>query len=440
MANNIKGGAPNAVVAKTTVSFATAGITALNTEIIYLVDDPLKSYVPGRTINGISGFEANKGYYLVAKLDMDLESLVVPPVAGVTQLATPGSFTATQASSTQINLSWAAVTNATAYVVDRATNSGFTTGVTLAIYSGSGTSYNNTGLTASTTYYYRVRATASGYSDSAYATANATTAASSSYDTNAQAFFTAAGITDTTQKDAVNQLVLDFKAAGIWTKHYAIYPIVGGTVGTHAVNLKTPGTFNFIFNGGWTHNSNGAKPNGTTGYADSQFCPFQHSAVPGQLDLANLNSFNFAYYSGDNVDPTTDEMLFGCANGSDAIQWDDFSATSRFVIFGNAITQTIGASSGTFSRLCELNRTSNVLAKAFRDGTQIGTNATTTRTAIDVPERTIYFGGLNSAGTLAYPTARGMRFAAIADGLTDSEVTARKTAINAFQTSLSRAL
>lgn len=81
MANNIKGGAPNAVVAKSTVSFATAGITALNTEIIYLVDDPLKSYVPGRAINGISGFEADKGYYFVAKIDMDLESILVPPIA-----------------------------------------------------------------------------------------------------------------------------------------------------------------------------------------------------------------------------------------------------------------------------------------------------------------------------------------------------------------------
>lgn len=84
MANNIVGGAPNAIVAKSTVTFATAGITALNTEIIYLVGDPLKSYVPGRAINGISGFETGKGYYMVAKTNMDLEAIVVPPLDGVT--------------------------------------------------------------------------------------------------------------------------------------------------------------------------------------------------------------------------------------------------------------------------------------------------------------------------------------------------------------------
>lgn len=84
MANNIKGNAPNAIVAHTTASFTAAGITSVNTEIIYLVDDPLKSYVPGRAINGISGFVAGKGYYMVAKVDMDLEAYVVPPIDGIT--------------------------------------------------------------------------------------------------------------------------------------------------------------------------------------------------------------------------------------------------------------------------------------------------------------------------------------------------------------------
>ena len=41
MANNIKGNAPNAVVAMATVSFTGAGITGSNTSIIYLVDNHL---------------------------------------------------------------------------------------------------------------------------------------------------------------------------------------------------------------------------------------------------------------------------------------------------------------------------------------------------------------------------------------------------------------
>ena len=53
-----------------------------------------------------------------------------------------------------------------------------------------------------------------------------------SYDSDAQAFFTASGITDLTQKNAVNQLVLDLKSNSLWTKIKALYPIVGGNANT----------------------------------------------------------------------------------------------------------------------------------------------------------------------------------------------------------------
>lgn len=77
---NIFGGRPNTAVAKQTVSFVNAGITAINTAVIFLVDNPLKSYVPGRSINGITGFEKGKGYYIVALQDIDLQSWLMAPL------------------------------------------------------------------------------------------------------------------------------------------------------------------------------------------------------------------------------------------------------------------------------------------------------------------------------------------------------------------------
>jgi hypothetical protein len=77
---NIFGGRANVVVARATATFSSAGITALNTEIIYEASGTLKSYVPGRQINGVTGFEENKGYYIIAKQDMDLSNLVAPPI------------------------------------------------------------------------------------------------------------------------------------------------------------------------------------------------------------------------------------------------------------------------------------------------------------------------------------------------------------------------
>lgn len=90
-----------------------------------------------------------------------------------TALADVGSFTVTPGDG-QNALSWGAVTNRTSYQVDRATDSGFTTGVTLGIYTGTGTSYTDTGRTNGTTYYYRIKAIGTyRYKDSAsWATGN----------------------------------------------------------------------------------------------------------------------------------------------------------------------------------------------------------------------------------------------------------------------------
>ncbi len=56
----------------------------------------------------------------------------------------------------KMDLEWSA--GADSYVVERATDSGFTIGLT-TIYSGASTTFQDTGLASGTTYYYRVRAT-----------------------------------------------------------------------------------------------------------------------------------------------------------------------------------------------------------------------------------------------------------------------------------------
>ena len=90
-------------------------------------------------------------------------------------------------------------------------------------------------------------------------------------DTDAQAFITAASITDGTQQSAVNQLVLDLKSANVWTKIKAAYPMVGGTATSCKWNLKNPvdsnAAFRLVFNGGGTFSANGYLPNGTNAFA-----------------------------------------------------------------------------------------------------------------------------------------------------------------------------
>lgn len=86
----------------------------------------------------------------------------------------PLTLDAMAVSTTEIDLTWTAVPNATNYVLERALDSGFTVSLT-TVFNGSALAYNNTGLTAATQYFYRIHAEAAGFTNSPYAYANATT-------------------------------------------------------------------------------------------------------------------------------------------------------------------------------------------------------------------------------------------------------------------------
>ena len=76
MAANIYTGF-NVAVAKQTIGFVDAGINSDNIFIIFRIEaDKIVSYDPTRGINGISGFEQAKGYYIIAKQQIDLSAIV----------------------------------------------------------------------------------------------------------------------------------------------------------------------------------------------------------------------------------------------------------------------------------------------------------------------------------------------------------------------------
>lgn len=98
----------------------------------------------------------------------------------ITAPSVPGTPTLTVISDTQINGSFTGSTDniaVTHYRLRRATNSGFTTGV-VDTDLGTSTTFNATGLTAGTTYYFKVLAEDAAGNQSAYSSAsNATTTA-----------------------------------------------------------------------------------------------------------------------------------------------------------------------------------------------------------------------------------------------------------------------
>lgn len=98
------------------------------------------------------------------------------PAVIYTQLDTP-EITVEVISDTQINITWTDVANAFSYTLQRATNSSYTANLT-TLSEADVLSYNNTGLTPATQYYYRVKAVAEEdtlFTDSDYDTGNGTT-------------------------------------------------------------------------------------------------------------------------------------------------------------------------------------------------------------------------------------------------------------------------
>jgi len=89
-------------------------------------------------------------------------------------LPTVGTVTPTVDSATKVTCDWPDVVNATGYIIERATNVGFTTGV--VAFTSTASVFQVTGLTTATQYWFRVRATATDYTTGANsATATETT-------------------------------------------------------------------------------------------------------------------------------------------------------------------------------------------------------------------------------------------------------------------------
>jgi len=133
-----------------------------------------------------TGLASGTTYYYVVEAVGSTGTSVPSNQASATTTAViptaPTGLTATAASSAQVNLSWtASTTSGVTYSVYQSTTSGFTPGSGNLVASGlSGTTYSNTGLTGSTTYYYKVEAVNSAGSSAASNQASATTSAAGS--------------------------------------------------------------------------------------------------------------------------------------------------------------------------------------------------------------------------------------------------------------------
>jgi hypothetical protein len=244
------------------------------------------------------------------------------------------------------------------------------------------------------------------------------------FDPDAQAFFdrvtTAGGSLTTTEKDATNTLVIQMKTDGTWTPMKAIYPMVGASAAACAQNLKSS-SFTGTFTSGWTFASTGVTPNGTSAYMDTN--------LNGNTSL-NLNDSHASVYLRTNSDGLFCDL--GNFNGTTGI--------NIFSRFGNAQYIRINEE--------DANTISTTDSRGFRFGSRIISttkNIYINNSRTDFAQNTIgkanlniYIGARNFSGSANFFSNRENAFASIGDGLTNTQGSAFYTAVQAFQTTLSR--
>ncbi|NBX50722.1 hypothetical protein EBT25_12475, partial [bacterium] len=255
-------------------------------------------------------------------------------------------------------------------------------------------------------------------------------------DADAQAYidrvYTAGGTLTNTEANAVNQLVIDMKAAGIWTAMKAVYPMVGSSAAACAQNLKSS-SFTGTFTSGWTFASTGATPNGTSAYMNSGLLP--------STSLTN-NSTHLSYYSRSTASANTGIELGAAVNSNSlpliqlACNYTGFGTLhDQYSYINGRLTISTPNSFGFFCG----SRTSSTSLKGYKNGSLVGTLSTTSTDNVTSINRFIALGAVNTflGGIVAFSN-RECAFASIGDGLTDTQAADFYTCVQTFNTTLSR--
>ncbi|TXG83767.1 MAG: hypothetical protein E6R13_03615 [Spirochaetes bacterium] len=244
-----------------------------------------------------------------------------------------------------------------------------------------------------------------------------TGSAGGSYDSDAQAFFTAAGITSTTEKDAWNTFVNSAKSAGYYSKFYGFWPMLGGTSSTCKYNAINPSAFEMVWEGTPSFTSAGVKSNSVSDFGGTS---------------GDFNALAEGWTS-------TNSMLgYYISTPMNANELAITDNSFQTFISGYSVTQGLSNLGGIYNFVsksytngcCILNNYIGT-KKYYHQGTE---RATFTGTAV-------YYGGtiiiLGDGSSFYYSSGR-MSAAFVGDGLTSTEISNFQTHIQTFQTSLGR--
>ena len=246
------------------------------------------------------------------------------------------------------------------------------------------------------------------------------------YTTRTTAFAAATGIADTTILNALNTFDAGLISNGLDTKMKALYPFVGGTAATHKYNFMDArdlnAAFRLAFNGGWTHSSNGALPNGTNAYADSYWVPFTQSAI---------DNVSYNYYSRTNTSGAANFGVSGGGYAGTTAMYISLNGASNYASING--TEYLISSSTDSRGLFGMNVNPAGMLTSWKNGTKLGSK---TPTPTYVVNESLWIGGCRAPSS-EYGNME-CAFFNMSTGLTDVQQATFYNLVQAFNTTLSR--
>lgn len=257
----------------------------------------------------------------------------------------------------------------------------------------------------------------------------------SSYDTDAQEFFTradAAGTLSSGTKTLVDAFVVAAKAHSYWTKMRRINLLCGDFSVAMVPLLKTWGaTLDVVTNltGSDYGESTGLKGNGTNGRLDTGVA----------INTLTVGDFHLMF-AGASIETTyvSEKTLIGYRQASpfaSAKLWSIYTSDRRR--FRGGATEVSHNATVPASEVKIGSQISTTDTKIFSNGTQVGTASGGAGSAFS-ESGNIYVLAANHAGTAQEFTAAYCRGYSIGMGLTGQNVTDLTTDIEAFNDGLSR--
>ena len=199
------------------------------------------------------------------------------------------------------------------------------------------------------------------------------------YDTDAQAYFTRAGITDTTEKNAWNTFVLAAKAANIYSKFIALYPVSPTSIGA-SYNNAISSSYTLVSAASPSFSTNGWTSDGVTQFIRTGIIPNTHLTLDNVTVGWRVKTSAVRTGVDWGVTDSSTSQMFGRSRFTgDVIRWMYQSNASAY-----DLTNATGAANFIMTASGATARTIR------RNTTSLGTSAATHAPSPSQPTREIY--------------------------------------------------